>query len=49
MVGGLGLGHTPAAVLADHRVATVDVVELQHLLVGWARAGLSLIFNLCGL
>jgi len=43
MVGGLGLGYTLAALLADPRVpadATVEVVELETTLVGWVRAGL---------
>ncbi|GAA3577173.1 hypothetical protein GCM10022197_38010 [Microlunatus spumicola] len=43
LVGGLGLGHTAAAVLdeADRRGADVrvDVVELEEALVGWAREG----------
>jgi spermidine synthase len=40
LVGGLGLGWTAAAALADPRVATVDVVELQAPLVAWAAEGL---------
>ncbi|WP_138759793.1 hypothetical protein [Modestobacter altitudinis] len=40
LVGGLGLGWTAATVLADPRVAAVDVAELQPALVGWAGAGL---------
>ena len=40
LVGGLGLGWTAAAALADPRVASVDVVELQSALVGWAARGL---------
>ncbi|MCU1603778.1 MAG: Spermidine synthase [Modestobacter sp.] len=40
LVGGLGLGWTAATVLADRRVAGVDVVELQPALVGWAARGL---------
>lgn len=40
LVGGLGLGWTAAAALADPRVAAVDVVELQPALVGWAARGL---------
>ncbi|HMM96882.1 hypothetical protein [Phycicoccus sp.] len=39
LVGGLGLGFTTRAVLADPRVRHVDVVELASPLVGWARAG----------
>ena len=39
-VAGLGLGFTLAEVLADPRVARVDVVELHPELVHWARAGL---------
>lgn len=41
VVGGLGLGYTTAAVLADPRVSTVDVVELEPALVGWIRGGLA--------
>jgi spermidine synthase len=40
LVGGLGLGYTLAALLADPRVARVDVVEIEPLLVKWLRAGL---------
>ena len=40
LVGGLGLGFTARAVLADARVRHVDVVELAAPLVAWARAGL---------
>jgi spermidine synthase len=40
LVGGLGLGWTAATVLADPRVAAVDVAELQPALVGWATDGL---------
>ena len=40
LVGGLGLGMTTRAVLADPRVRHADVVELAAPLVGWARAGL---------
>ncbi|MCZ2848909.1 hypothetical protein [Modestobacter sp. VKM Ac-2978] len=40
LVGGLGLGWTAAAVLAEPRVAAVEVAELQPALVGWAGAGL---------
>ena len=43
LVGGLGLGCTVAAVLdeADHGSTdvTLDVVELEHALVAWAREG----------
>ncbi len=39
LVGGLGLGFTTRAVLADPRVEHVDVVELAAPLVRWARAG----------
>ncbi|MFL6154031.1 MAG: hypothetical protein ACJ72B_16755 [Ornithinibacter sp.] len=39
LVGGLGLGITARAVLADPRVRHVDVVELAEPLVGWARDG----------
>ncbi len=41
LVGGLGLGMTARAVLADPRVLHVDVVELAAPLVGWARDGLA--------
>ena len=40
LVGGLGLGLTTRAVLADPRVEHVDVVELARPLVVWAREGL---------
>nr|WP_246211147.1 hypothetical protein [Phytoactinopolyspora alkaliphila] len=40
LVGGLGLGFTLAALLADPRVERVDTVELEPLLVEWLRAGL---------
>lgn len=40
LVGGLGLGFTARAVLADDRVRRVDVVELAEPLVRWSRAGL---------
>ncbi|MBR7743089.1 spermidine synthase [Phycicoccus sp. BSK3Z-2] len=40
LVGGLGLGFTARAVLADPRVRRVDVVELAEPLVRWAREGL---------
>jgi spermidine synthase len=39
LVGGLGLGFTTRAVLADPRVEQVDVVELAAPLVRWARDG----------
>lgn len=39
LVGGLGLGMTTRAVLADPRVERVDVVELAAPLVAWARGG----------
>lgn len=39
LVGGLGLGFTAAAVLADPRVARLDVVELEEPVVGWLRDG----------
>jgi spermidine synthase len=38
-VGGLGLGCTTAALLADPRVGRVDVVELEPDLVAWVRQG----------
>jgi len=37
LVGGLGVGHTLAAVLADPRVAAVVVVELEPTVVEWNR------------
>lgn len=40
LVAGLGLGFTAAAVLADPRVARVDVVELSAAVAGWVRDGL---------
>lgn len=40
LVGGLGLGYTLRAVLADPRVHEVDVVELAEPLIAWARQGL---------
>ncbi len=40
VVAGLGLGYTLATVLADPGVATVDLIELDEHLVGWARDGL---------
>lgn len=39
VVGGLGLGYTLQAVLADHRVEQVRVVEVEDALVGWMRDG----------
>ena len=40
LIGGLGLGMTTRAVLADPRVRHADVVELAEPLVRWARSGL---------
>lgn len=40
LVGGLGLGITLTALLADVRVEIVDVVEIEPLLVEWLRSGL---------
>lgn len=40
LVGGLGLGFTLAAVLADPRVRRVVVAEIEPQLVAWHRAGL---------
>lgn len=40
LVGGLGLGFTLRAVLADERVEQVTVVEIEPALVTWTRAGL---------
>ena len=39
LVGGLGLGFTLAAVLADERVARCTVVEIEPALVDWLRDG----------
>lgn len=39
MVGGLGLGFTMHAVLADSRVERVSVVEIEQALVDWMRDG----------
>ena len=39
VVGGLGLGYTLQRVLADPRVETVAVVEIEEALVGWMRDG----------
>lgn len=41
LVGGLGLGFTAAALLADPRVAHVTVVEIEPLLVRWLREGVA--------
>jgi spermidine synthase len=40
VVAGLGLGFTLAEVLADRRVGTVDVVEIEPAVVDWVRGGL---------
>ena len=40
LVGGLGLGFTARAVLADPRVRRLDVAEIAEPLVRWAREGL---------
>lgn len=40
VVGGLGLGFTVRELLADARVARVDVIELEPAVVGWVRDGL---------
>lgn len=39
LIGGLGFGFTVAALLADPRVAEVEVVELEPLLVTWLQQG----------
>ncbi|GAA1157382.1 hypothetical protein [Nocardioides aquiterrae] len=39
VVGGLGLGFTMHAVLADHRVEKCAVVEIEQALVDWMRDG----------
>lgn len=40
LVGGLGLGFTVQALLADARVRRIDVVEMDRAVVDWVRAGL---------
>jgi spermidine synthase len=40
LLGGLGLGYTLRELLADQRVAAVEVVELEPELVAWVRDGL---------
>lgn len=40
LVGGLGLGFTLAAVLADSRVERVDVIEIEPALASWLRDGI---------
>nr|WP_238344904.1 hypothetical protein [Actinopolymorpha cephalotaxi] len=40
VVGGLGLGFTVRELLADARVARVDVIELEPAVVDWVRDGL---------
>ena len=39
VIGGLGLGYTLEAVLADPRVEHVSVVEIEEALIGWMRDG----------
>lgn len=39
VIGGLGLGFTLQRVLADHRVETVAVVEIEDTLIRWMRDG----------
>lgn len=41
LVGGLGLGFTARAVLADPRVERLDVVEVEDHLVDWARGAVE--------
>lgn len=49
LVGGLGLGYTAAAALADARVAVVDVVERLPEVIAWHRNGLVPLGDaLCG-
>ncbi len=40
VVGGLGLGHTAVTVLADDRVARLQVIEVLPEVIGWHRDGL---------
>ena len=40
VVGGLGLGYTVKALLADQRIERIDVIEIEPLLVEWLRADL---------
>lgn len=40
LVGGLGLGYTVRALLADSRLGSVIVAEIEPELVGWMRSGL---------
>ncbi|WP_422038398.1 spermidine synthase [Roseibium sp.] len=40
LVGGLGLGYTARAVLADHRLLSLDVVDLLEPVIRWHREGL---------
>jgi spermidine synthase len=40
LVGGLGLGYTVKALLADQRIERIDVIEIEPLLVDWLRADL---------
>lgn len=39
LVGGLGLGFTAAEVLADERVAHLEVVEIEPAVIGWLADG----------
>lgn len=45
LVGGLGIGYTAQAALEDKRVAALEVVELEPLVVKWHRAYFA---DLCG-
>lgn len=40
IVGGLGLGYTAAELLADERIARVDVIERQPAVIDWFERGL---------
>lgn len=41
LIGGLGLGYTAKAALADPRVREVEVVDVQEAVIDWQRQGLT--------